>query len=544
MEHYGHLGDAFEALAERVKLDELYAVAPAWDKKHSTPEAVALRREQIKQPGGFWKFDTWYFPPEAYDGQYAKPSRQFHGVIIDACGKSARECSLVIGPHDHAKSSFIYKKIVHAILTGERHFVGLVSQTLETPTSILKAVSYFIQTNERIRHDFPDLKIDIDSAEEMHLRTRDNRSCWVKCFSEWKSPRGKNVDLFQRPDWIVIEDFENVTSSMEPDMVEKRRRKLAEYQSALAEDGTLTMTSNNFHPECVSNKMLLEYQQGTLDRSWTVMHFDVWYTRGERCENSHLGPLWPERFPASTIEELRAMLKPMDEDAWLGSYRGRPRKPQGFYFASAAYREWTQLPKDIVALLWCDPNLADKSKGDTTAMHAMLFSRSTGSKYIVQPRCRSFRDSNELLDSYFDIVRWLYEMRITIAGMGFDGNVSQESHWLQHLRNYAFQKKIPMPRVEFKKYRVADLAKNTQVEFNEGRFLFPKGFAQTEEGKRYLEQLWAFSGTKRSGTKDDAPDALICVNEFLYEKGYTTRPPMDLQYHSLRKRRVTPLERY
>lgn len=532
-----HIEHSIARLEERRALESLYSPAPAWPAKEQSKARIAMRRLGIIRK--FAEFDRLYFPPDVYDGQYA-PTNHFHATIAAACEKSGRVCTLILGPHDHAKSATVYKKIVHAALTGERHFVGVVSETLDAPEQVIRAVSGFLQTNDRIRHDFPDLEILGDSAGELRLRTRDNaRGCVIKSFSEWKSPRGKNVNLFQRFDLIIVEDLENRMSSMEADMVEKRRRKLAEYQSALADDGCLVMTANNFDENCVGNHLLREHEAGTLDASWRVFAFQAWGLNGQATA----GPLWPERFPAKNEAALRAMLKPMDEETWAGSYQQQPRKPKGFYFESSRYEEYDSVPSDAVALTWCDPNLAEKSKGDTTAMCALLYSRATGKKYIFRPRCRSFRDSNDLLDAYFDIVSDLYAVRIPVVAMGFDGNVSQESHWLNHLRNYAYRRSMPFPRVEFRRYRVNDIAKNTQADFNAGGYLFPAGFARTDEGKRFVDQLWAFTGRKAS-RKDDAPDALICITEFLYEKGFSERPPVDTRYFSVRKRRISPLERF
>ncbi len=541
---FGHLESAFEQLAEDVRLRALYSQAPPWSAAESTRQAIDARREAIRAPGGFWKFDAWYFPPEAYDGQYARPNRHFHGTIVTATQKTGRECTLILGPHDHAKSAFVYKRIVHAILTGERHFIGLVSETLDTPRSIVAAIGGFLARNERIRHDFPDLEILTASSEELCVRTRDSRQSWIKCFSEWRSPRGRNVDFFQRFDLIIVEDLENLMSPLDEEAVRRRRGKLGEYQAALAEDGCLIMTANNFAEECVSNRMLTEYRAGTLDPSWRVYCFVAWKEPGDGSSNRRGGPLWPERFAATSEAELRALLHPMDDDTWEGSFQQRPRKPTGFYFLSRHYAEWSTLPADLVALVWCDPNLALKSQGDTTAIHGLAYSHTTTRKYVLHPRCVSFSDSNDLLRAYMAIVAQLYRQRVPVVGLGFDGNVSQESHWTSHLRNFARAEGIPLPRIEFRRYAVSDIAKNTQMEFNAGAFLFPAGFAKTDEGARYTAQLWSFTGRKRPGRKDDAPDALICANEFLYDLGYSQRPAGVGEYYSVRRRRLGPLEQF
>jgi PBSX family phage terminase large subunit len=189
---------------------------------------------------------------------------------------------------------------------------------------------------------------------------------------------------------------------------------------------------------------------------------------------------------------------------------------EGLTFKRQYYAEWEFIPHDAIGVVYCDPNLSKKGKGDTTAIVKLLYSQTTNQFYISDAKCDTYSDSNELLKDYLfmrdEKARW----------MGFDGHVSQESSWSQHVRNFCSIHGIPSPIIEYKRYRVDDLSKNAQVLWNEGRLLFPPNFQKTSAGEKFLQQLYVFAGKKNTKAKDDAPDALICATEFIVESGLAT----------------------
>lgn len=197
---------------------------------------------------------------------------------------------------------------------------------------------------------------------------------------------------------------------------------------------------------------------------------------------------------------------------------GELAEASGLLFRSIYYSEYEYMPSDVRGVIYCDPNLAKKSMGDSTSIIKLLYSASTGYYYVADSITRSFNDSNELLN---EIIRMRSDSKVKL--IGFDGNVSQESQWSQHIENYSRIKGVPFPVVDYKRYRVDDLAKNAQWIWNDSLIKFPRGFSQTANGKEFLFQLYNFQGKKNSLTKDDAPDALICAIEYLFESGFTIK---------------------
>lgn len=191
---------------------------------------------------------------------------------------------------------------------------------------------------------------------------------------------------------------------------------------------------------------------------------------------------------------------------------------EGMTFPRSSLVRYSVLPSDIRGVIYCDPNLSKKGQGDTTAIVLIYFSASTQTYYLDQIACRSFSDSNDLIDRLVSMIN------SRARSVGFDGNVSQESNWRQHFANYCRIRNVAPPVIDFKHYRVNDLAKNAALLWGEGRVQVREGLFETAEGQEFAAQLYAFAGKKREGkNKDDAPDAMICGLELIFERGMSVR---------------------
>lgn len=186
-----------------------------------------------------------------------------------------------------------------------------------------------------------------------------------------------------------------------------------------------------------------------------------------------------------------------------------------YLFQWNCYQETSSIPEDIISVLYCDPNLALKSKGDKTAITVIGFSFSTQWYYILATSLQSYSDPAQLVDT-------IVEIRAkcpSIKAIGFDGNVTQESTWFHLLRSVSRQKKVVLPTIDFCKYSTDTFAKNAQLAWARRQIFFPEGFSFQAEHQEYLEQLRTFR-TKKDGKPDDAPDSFICGFEFLHSRRF------------------------
>ena len=212
------------------------------------------------------------------------------------------------------------------------------------------------------------------------------------------------------------------------------------------------------------------------------------------------------------IEDIEK-LKLYDDDDYNVYALGIRSNPSGLMFKRNFHQTYNQLPERKIGVIYCDPNLSLKGKGDTTAIVKMYYSPLDGYFYIEDVVCRSFKNSNDLLDN----VLKLYGGDCRF--IAFDGNFAQESSWTNNVQNYSIQKGLPFPLIEYKRYRVDDTAKTTQYLWNDRQIFFNPNLENTDDGKRFMSQVYQFNGKKNTakGQHDDAPDALICAINYMYD---------------------------
>lgn len=488
---------SFQKFEAQVEQKNLFAPAPPFSENELQNSAKRLKSAQ----NSFWSFSKIYFPPEMYSSGYSKTPK-FHREIV----KWAQEpgVHLIFGARKHGKTAKSKVVMSWLLLTGRCVLAGTYCETLLKSSNMLSDIADLIALNPRIMHDFKPEFLE-NNADQFTFRLPHSpkpRTC--AAFSEGRSLRGYTRG-FERPSFLLADDVETRESSMSSGSVELRAKKLQEAFTSLESTGTILIMANDFDEKSALHQIRVEFEQGILPPHWKVHVREAW---------SGNKPLWKERFPAKTEYELRNMLAPADEAEWQAEYQQSPQPPSGDFFLREHYREWSAIPADAKGVMYTDPNLSFKSKGDSTAIVGVVYSPIEDKFYVLPDVvCRSFADSNKLLDSCLDIYT---SNRSKIAQLGFDGNVSQESSWRQHVRNWQFKRKAPFPRISFCRYQTDVLAKNCQGAYSEGRVLFPPEFGFLDDGKRALSQLWGFGG-KNKNKADDFPDALICCFELLHE---------------------------
>lgn len=504
MEAFSQIERNMDGLAARVEAESFRRPAPAWSGKDSADSARLAR--VVRAESDFWYFDRTYFPAEMHS-DYAKPGKAHKDMLKYFLSKG--ELHVIAGFRKLAKTAYGKKIIVWMLLTGRVHFIGTLAETLiPTSRNILSDIITIVRMNPRISSDFKVVIIE-DNADQFAFQVGSTKEQMKKmrygqAFAEGRSVRGSTRE-FGRPELLFVDDLETLASPMGSEQVQKRIRVLVEAHQSLDDKGTTIACCNLFDERCAMNQIRLHAANNLLPPGYHVHIYPAW--------NGASG--WKERYPAQTESEMRAFMNPLDESDWQGNYQQNPTPPEGITFLRQYYRE-AEIPDDAKGVLYVDPNLSKKGKGDTTAIVELLYSARTDMYYVARGRCKSYSDSNELLAD-------LLAMKTTRARrIGFDGHVSQESTWTNNVRNYCLINQMPYPQVYYCRYHTDDCAKNLQVAYNSGRLMFAPGFSTSEEGQRFLAQFFAFQGKKARG-KDDAPDALICSYEFIHEQHLVKR---------------------
>jgi hypothetical protein len=409
----------------------------------------------------------------------------------------------ILGPRDFGKTVTAKKVLAWLMLTGRVTLAGFYSETLVKAANGMDDIAELIMGNERILHDYRPEQIERNNSQ-FSFRTAKGRST-IAAFSEGRSVRGF-VKGFARPQFLLCDDVETRQSSFTKESIKARADKLVESVGSLAKGSTTVILGNNFEAASLTNRLLTDQEHKVLPSTWKVFIFKAW-DKGRS--------LWPARYPGKSEEEMKALVGAVDEADWQGNSQQNPIPPEGFVFVRQHLQFWEALPRDMKGVVYVDPNLAMKSKGDTTGIVRMLYSPSKEAFYI-SARCRSYKEPHELLNDALDM------RTMNVRALGFDGHVNQESHWSAHIRAWCRDKKQPYPSVEFKRYNVDELATNFQTVYNKGQVYFDPALKGTEEGERFFQQFFAFT-TKKARRKDDAPDACICAYQLLTERKLVRR---------------------
>lgn len=498
---FSKIAISFENFEEAVEQKALEMNCKPFSDTEMTKEKCAARIKKAKED--FWYFDKTYFTSDMYEDGYSKPA-DFHRELVKIANTPGVQ--IILGARKHGKTAEIKKYFTWEILTGRLCLGGVLSSNLTNAWNILADIAALIKT-PRIAFDFKPEFTELNKNQFILRLPNESKPRKIQTFSEDRSVRG-TTHLFNRPKKILIDDLETRESSLSESSVLSRIKGISEAYQSLGADGVVIALGNNFDEKCAMNRLLVEQNDGILTKDWHVHVFRAWQD-GE--------PLWKERFPAKTEAELRAMLKPYDEAEWQADFQQNPIPPDGFIFARLSpIPTYRVLPSDVKGVRWCDPNLAKKSKGDFTAMASLYYSSCANKFYLSDIVCRSFSDSNKLLDAYYNV------NLDKVVALGFDGNVAQESSWTNNVKNYAIINNRPAKRIEYKRYNVDDLAKNVQGVWNEGNVLFPDNINETQDGRAFLAQIIAFAG-KKAGKPDDAPDVLISSYEFICERRIYSR---------------------
>ena len=500
MEHFIKQNDLAKEL-EELKKSSLGIKIDEFEGKDATKEAIEKRKSLSVQ--SFWNFDKFYFPPLLYE-DYAKPNSMLKDIVNSSTKQGFH---LFIGPRKHGKTVTAKKLLLWLLLTGKVNTAGIYSETIFKSSKILKSIFLILSQNSKILQDYKFEVINANS-DEFQIKMLDGqnnpiRSC--AAFSEGRSLRGYS-DIFARPQFLLGDDIETLESSFSPNAVETRIMKLSEAFHSLNKNGTFLILANDFISSSAVHQIRLQSENNLLPNDWDVYSYKAY----DKI------PLWHQKFGRISEAELKAILKPLSESDWQANFQNNPIPPDGDFFKRDFYKE-SNPPSDARGVIYCDPNLAKKGKGNSTAVSVLLYSPSLDHYFLADALCKSYNDSNILL---YDVFNLKLKFNNKVLAIAFDGHVSQESTWSQHIKNYCRINQIPFPLIEYKKYKVDDLAKNLQIVYNSGKLSFPIGFSKSEDGQRFLNQFFAFSG-KKDNKEDDAPDSLICAFEFIHERRLT-----------------------
>lgn len=485
----------------RDKLERAAYSVPAAPFKDNSETA---RNKRVKKAmKDFLYFDKTYFPSE-YHKQGWFPPGYLHFKMLEVADSPGIHWFGAF--RNLAKTVYLKKLRIWYLLSGRATTGAIMSETKTKSRMFVRTIEAVLRENQRIVSDF-DINIEVMNDDMLRFTCNYHKGLiHYLPYSPASNARGSNPTL-DRPDFMDFDDLETNRKVFDEANNHKLLLQIREAYRSCKDNATMIGLGNDLHPKCLYNKLKIAAEKGGRSDLIHIYAFKAWSDKRTDM-TPYTGSVWEKKYPAKSESEMRELVNADDDVEWAEA-QCDPIMKSGKWFPPEFAKFYTEdeLPKDAKGVGFCDPNLSEKDKGDTTAFGSLLYSRNNNNFYFRDLRCKSYSDSDTLLMDYLTI------FSSTVPILAMDGNVNQQSIWKNNIRNFVRVHSLPFPHIDFCRYNVDDIVTPFSALYKQGRVYFPKEFCESEEGQEFMSQLYSFT-SKKANKKDDAPD--FCISAYMF----------------------------
>jgi phage terminase large subunit-like protein len=305
-----------------------------------------------------------YFQYSFADFHYAM-AEDLHD--LDAC--RIRECAW-IEFRESAKTTFAKIFMLWLICFKRRKYINTDSFDSENSERLLFDVVFELTNNARIKHDFGQLYRRSKSLEEIKQNRINNfiteNGIRVEAHTTQESMRGR-LHLNQRPDCLIIDDFENNKTRDSQAYTKQVEKHISEAMGGMAKNGFI-LYLGNYITEYGNVQALMD--RAKKDTGLRVRNVPVLDAKGR--------PMWPSKYALTTKEaKLKNKVSIEDKIAQLGSQvfsYEMMNQPIDENLAEFK-KDWIQRAKeddlkhlDLLTFISIDPAASKKDEADYTGI--------------------------------------------------------------------------------------------------------------------------------------------------------------------------------
>jgi predicted phage terminase large subunit-like protein len=229
------------------------------------------------------------------------------------------ESVFVAAPREHAKSTFFTLGVqVRNIVYKLRWFQLVISDTNDQATGFTLAMRLEFEENPRIKHDFGKLRGRVWKANDF------TTSNGVRTLARGQGEKVRGLKNRQyRPDFAVVDDFENDENVENPKLVKKGKRWLTRAViGSMGAGYTFLMVGNLFHPKSVLSQFIAEKDEENKPL-YVSRIYRAWIDYGKPGQR----PLWPALWPAERLEKKHRQMSTVDFNAEMMNLTGAENSP-------------------------------------------------------------------------------------------------------------------------------------------------------------------------------------------------------------------------
>lgn len=352
----------FDSWADEIKGWITESVSPFED---DTPEKKAERIETAR-------YDLLFFCKTYLPHYFTIGFGDFHSEW-EEISNVTDDVELVAAPREHAKSTFWSFAIpIRNICYELRKFQLIISDTNDQAVGFTLPIRLELEDNPRLRHDFGEFRGQKWAAGDFVTVNG------VKVLARGRGEKVRGLKNRQyRPDYAVVDDFENDENVENPALVNKGLRWLR--RAVIGSMGTgylFVMVGNLFHPKSVLSQLIAEKdEEGQPLYSSHV--YRAWLDYGKPDQR----PLFPELWPPERLEKKKRTMGTRDFNAEMMNLTGDDESP--FQETWFVYFKRLEIPATVLDVAtFVDPSAKNGENNDYKAIVTVGLDRS-----IMKFRC-------------------------------------------------------------------------------------------------------------------------------------------------------------
>ena len=349
----------FDKWVEQLKGWITESVSPFAD---DTPEKQAERKKRGRE-------DLLYFCTTYLPHYFPVEFGEFHDEW-EELSELRDEVALVAAPREHAKSTFwTFAVPVRNIVYLLRLFQLVISDTNDQAKGFTLAIRAELEDNPRLRHDFGELFGPVWQAGDFTTSTG------VRTLARGYGEKVRGLKNRQhRPDYAVVDDFENDTNVENPKLVTKGLRWLRRAVIGSMSTGYLfVMVGNLFHPKSVLSQLIAAKDEHG-EPLYMSRVYRAWLDYGKPGQR----PLWPALWPAERLEKKKRTMGTKDFNAEMMNLTGDDESP----FREDWFRYYERphielIMPELVVATFVDPSAKSGESNDYKAVITVGLERQT-----------------------------------------------------------------------------------------------------------------------------------------------------------------------
>lgn len=407
------------------------------------------------------------------------------------------EAAFLAAPREHGKSTFFSFAVpLRNICLQLRMFQMIISDTNDQATGFSLPIRLELEENPRLKHDFGDLRGSIWKSNDF------TTSNGVRVLARGKGEKVRGLKNRQyRPDFAVVDDFENDENVENPRLIRKGKTWLKRAViGSMGAGYTFLMVGNLFHPKSVLSQFIAEKDEtGAL--LYRSKIYRAWVNHGK--PNQH--PLWPEAWPPERLEKKRRQMGSVDFNAEMINLTGEEGSP--FPENNFRYYEQENLIRNLITATFCDPSAKNGESNDYKAVITVGLERNAMQMYVLRAWVRRTGIA-EMFDEIYRQQEKYHSM------VGIEENMLKD-FLHESIENYAREsgKWLPWMPVHHRTNKIGRIISTLQYLISYGKLQFCRGDSDQD---RVVEQLIYLLN---KNVNDDGADALEGAVRLLQEQG-------------------------